>query len=302
MSNIMDDFAGCRPPPAADAVQARRGIERWRAAIAGLNDPSLWRAADRLLSDEAAIRLLSGVFGNSPFLTLMAELEPAFVVNLLCDGLDPAWHLIMRDIADAKRRALEGGDPARALRAAKRRVALATGIADIAGLWTLEQVLEALSDFAESALDPALAFLLRETARRGAIPLAEGDDPERRSGLSVLGMGKLGARELNYSSDIDLIVFYDPERFRTAMPDALAREAVRLTRGLVRVIADRTTDGYVFRTDLRLRPDPGATPIAVSVLAAEEYYETLGQNWERAALIKARPVAGDRQAGAAFLG
>ena len=297
----MYEFAGCNPPAAADAGLARGGVERWRTALAGLSDPSLRRAADRLLSDEAAIRLLSGVFGNSPFLTLMAELEPAFVVNLLCDGLDPAWHRIMRDIADAKRRALEGGDPARELRAAKRRVALATAIADIAGLWTLEQVMEALSDFAESALDTALAFLLRETARRGAITLADGDDPERRSGLIVLGMGKLGARELNYSSDIDLIVFYDPERFRTAMPDALAREAVRLTRGLVRVIADRTTDGYVFRTDLRLRPDPGATPIAVSVLAAEEYYETLGQNWERAALIKARPVAGDRDAGAVFL-
>ncbi len=114
-------------------------------------------------------------------------------------------------------------------------------------------------------------------------------------------MGKLGSRELNYSSDIDLIVLYDPERFRTPNPDARAREAIRLTRGLVRLIADHTRDGYVFRTDLRLRPDPGATPIAVSVLAAEEYYETLGQNWERAALIKARPVAGDREAGLAFL-
>src|SRR5512147_1385389 len=153
MSNIMYEFAGCNPPAAADAGLARGGIERWRAALAGLSDPSLRRAADRLVSDEAAIRLLSGVFGNSPFLTLMAELEPAFVVNLLCDGLDPSWHRIMRDIADAKRRALDGGDPARALRVAKRRVALATAIADIAGLWTLEQVMEALSDFAESALD-----------------------------------------------------------------------------------------------------------------------------------------------------
>src|SRR5512144_2155210 len=301
MSNIMDDFAGCRPPPAADAVQARRGIERWRTAIAGLNDPSLWRAADRLLSDEAATRLLSGVFGNSPFLTLMAELEPAFSMTLLCEGPDAAWRRIVRDVAQAKRDALDGGDPARALRVAKRRLALAAAVADIAGLWTLEQVTGALSDFAEAVLDAALAFLLREAARLGTIMLADGIDLERRSGLIVLGMGKFGARELNYSSDIDLVVFYDPEKFRTAIADALAREAVRLTRGLVRLIADRTTDGYVFRTDLRLRPDPSAMPIAVSVLAAEEYYETLGQNWERAALIKARPVAGDRDAGAAFL-
>ena len=296
----MQQSAVC-PPAAADAVQARRGIERWRAAIAGLNDPSMERAADRLLGDEAAMRMLSGVFGNSPFLTLMAELEPAFMVSVLCEGPDGAWRRIMRDVAEAKRHAPNGGDPARALRAAKRRVALVTAVADIAGLWTLEQVTGALSDFAEAALDTALAFLLGKSAGRGAITQAEGGDPERRSGLIVLGMGKLGARELNYSSDIDLVVFYDPEKFRTAVPDAVAREAVRLTRGLVRLIADRTTDGYVFRTDLRLRPDPGATPIAVSVLAAEEYYETLGQNWERAALIKARPVAGDRDAGAAFL-
>src|SRR5512147_1943452 len=141
MSNIMHDLAGCRPPPAAaDAVQARRGIERWRTAIAGLNDPSLWRAADRLLSDEAATRLLSGVFGNSPFLTLMAELEPAFSMTLLCEGPDAAWRRIMRDVAQAKHHALHGGDPARALRVAKRRLALATADADIAGLWTLEQV------------------------------------------------------------------------------------------------------------------------------------------------------------------
>ena len=297
----MHEFAGCNPPAAADAGQARRSIERWRAALAGLNDPSLQQAADRLQGDEAAMRLLSGVFGNSPFLTLMAELEPAFSVTLLCEGPDAALRRIMRDVAEAKRHALDGGKPARALRAAKRRVALATAVADIAGLWTLEQVTGALSDFAEAALDTALAFLLHEAASRGAVTLAEGVDPERRSGLVVLGMGKLGARELNYSSDIDLIVFYDPERLRTPIPDALAREAVRLTRGLVRLIAERTGDGYVFRTDLRLRPDANATPIAVSVLAAEEYYETLGQNWERAALIKARPVAGDREAGGAFL-
>jgi glutamate-ammonia-ligase adenylyltransferase len=301
MSNVTHELAGCSAPVAADPVQARCGIERWREALARLNDPALQQAADRLQGDPAVMRLLSGVFGNSRFLTLMAELEPDFSVTLLFDGPDAALRRISHDLADARRRALDGDEPARALRTAKRRVALATAVADIAGLWTLEQVTRALSDFAEAALDTALVFLLHEAAGRDAVTPAEGVDPERRSGLIVLGMGKLGARELNYSSDIDLIVFYDPERFRTPIPDALAREAVRLTRGLVRLIAEHTADGYVFRTDLRLRPDPASTPIAVSVLAAEEYYETLGQNWERAALIKARPVAGDREAGGAFL-
>jgi glutamate-ammonia-ligase adenylyltransferase len=114
-------------------------------------------------------------------------------------------------------------------------------------------------------------------------------------------MGKLGARELNYSSDIDLIVLYDPEAIRTDAPDSLQTNIVRLTRNMVRLMDERTADGYVFRTDLRLRPDPAATPLAISVLAAETYYESLGQNWERAAMIKARPVAGDKVVGVAFL-
>ena len=108
-------------------------------------------------------------------------------------------------------------------------------------------------------------------------------------------------RELNYSSDIDLIVLYDPDRIHTDDADGLQNHFIRLVRALVRLIDERTRDGYVFRTDLRLRPDPGATPLALSVLAAETYYESQGQNWERAAMIKARPVAGDRAAGRDFL-
>ena len=301
MSNVVHAFAGCNPPAAADPDRARCGIERWRAAIDRVADPSLRLAANRLQTDETALRLLSAVFGNSPFLTLMAELEPAFFVSLLRRGPDVALREIMTGLTFVKEREMDDATLATALRVAKRRVALTTALADITGVWTLERVMGALSDFAEATLDAALGFLLSQAAGRGALAPVDAGGPELRSGLIVLGMGKLGSRELNYSSDIDLIVLYDPERFRTPNPDARAREAIRLTRGLVRLIADHTRDGYVFRTDLRLRPDPGATPIAVSVLAAEEYYETLGQNWERAALIKARPAAGDREAGLAFL-
>ncbi|CAN0187297.1 unnamed protein product [Discosporangium mesarthrocarpum] len=114
-------------------------------------------------------------------------------------------------------------------------------------------------------------------------------------------MGKLGARELNYSSDIDLIVLFDQETVPYTGDGGLQHLFTRLARNLVALMDERTRDGYVFRTDLRLRPDPGATPPAISVLAAEVYYESAGQNWERAAMIKARPVAGDEQAGLAFL-
>ena len=118
------------------------------------------------------------------------------------------------------------------------------------------------------------------------------------SGYIVLAMGKYGAGELNYSSDIDLIVFYDPDRIALAPGLEPAEFFVRLTRDLVQLLEERTGDGYVFRTDLRLRPDPGATQLALSTDAALIYYESFGQNWERAALIKARPCAGDLDAGA----
>ncbi len=118
--------------------------------------------------------------------------------------------------------------------------------------------------------------------------------------MIVLGMGKLGAHELNYSSDIDLIVLFDTERVRYTGRHSPHQLFARLARDIVRILDERTEDGYVFRTDLRLRPDPASTPPALSVLAALTYYESAGQNWERAALIKARPVAGDLEAGRAL--
>ena len=288
-------------PAAADRDQARRGLERWRDALNAAGESGHRHLADQLRADAHGGALLAAIFGNSPFLTLMAELEPVFLVELLTGGPDAALGPISTDMEEARRRAIAGADPAAAMRQGKRRLALTAAVADIASAWRLEQVTGALSSFAAAALDTALAYLLADAAARGAVILGEPLDPPCGSGLIILGMGKLGAYELNYSSDIDLIVFWDPERLRTTVAETRQRTAERLVRGLVRLMADRTRDGYVFRTDLRLRPDPGATPVAIPVLAAEEYYETLGQNWERAALIKARPVAGDRAAGGEFL-
>ena len=114
-------------------------------------------------------------------------------------------------------------------------------------------------------------------------------------------MGKLGADELNYSSDIDLILLYDREAPAIAANEQLSRHFVRVSRMLVQLMSEASVDGYIFRTDLRLRPDPGSTPLAMSVQAAELYYESVGQNWERAAMIKAHPVAGNLGVGEEFL-
>jgi glutamate-ammonia-ligase adenylyltransferase len=193
---------------------------------------------------------------------------------------------------------------AASLRRAKRVVALATAVADIGGLWSLDSVVEALTALAETTLARAVDYLLRAAHDAGELRLPDPDHPSQACGFTALGMGKLGARELNYSSDVDLVLLYDPAApiytERTA-GDALGQFTSRLARGLVALMEARDADGYVFRTDLRLRPDPAATPPAVALPAAITYYESMGQNWERAAMIKARPVAGDVALGQEFL-
>ncbi|HET6376156.1 MAG TPA: hypothetical protein VFF88_08905, partial [Methylocella sp.] len=189
----------------------------------------------------------------------------------------------------------------RALRLARQEVALYVALADLGGVFDVLAATEALSGAADRFISVAVRFLLREAARLGRLRLSSEADPERGCGLAVLALGKLGARELNYSSDADIVVFFDPECAAIEKAVEPVTLFTRLTQGLVRLLQERTADGYVLRIDLRLRPDPGSTGVAVSLPAAYAYYESLGQNWERAALIKARPVAGDKALGESFL-
>jgi len=178
----------------------------------------------------------------------------------------------------------------------KHRTALLTGLADLGGVWPTETTLKVLSAAADATLQEAVTFLFRKAREAGQVTSAE----EAR-GYFVISMGKLGAMELNYSSDIDFMVFYDAERAGLAEGVEPSDFFVRLTRELVRLLQEHTADGYAYRTDLRLRPDPGATQIALSTDAGLTYYESFGQNWERAALIKARVAAGDIALGQEFL-
>jgi glutamate-ammonia-ligase adenylyltransferase len=186
-----------------------------------------------------------------------------------------------------------------ALRVAKQRASLAIALADRLGHSTVDDTTRALSDFADVAIEQAVraAFVLEGRGDRwlGA--------PDAIEGYCVLGMGKLGGRELNYSSDIDLIILFDPQTLEAQTSDRVEAGpfAVRVTRRLVRLLQERTGDGYVFRTDLRLRPDPASTPLALSIDGALNYYEAQGRTWERAAMIKARCVAGDPALGDRFL-
>ncbi|HEY0422625.1 MAG TPA: bifunctional [glutamine synthetase] adenylyltransferase/[glutamine synthetase]-adenylyl-L-tyrosine phosphorylase, partial [Rhodopila sp.] len=190
------------------------------------------------------------------------------------------------------------------LRQAKRTTALVAAIADVGGIWSLEAVTGALSDLAEAALRLAIGHLLRSAHDAREIRLQDANRPEVNCGFVALAMGKLGAAELNYSSDIDLLLIYDataPVYAAGRAADSIGAFTSRLARDLITLMEKRDADGYVFRTDLRLRPDPAATPPAVSLHAALTYYESMGQNWERAAMIKARPIAGDLALGHRFL-
>jgi [glutamine synthetase] adenylyltransferase / [glutamine synthetase]-adenylyl-L-tyrosine phosphorylase len=286
---------GTQPLP-GDARLLALGETAWQEALAEAGDAA---APARAWSKTAGGRkLLAALFGNSPFLTAVAVREWAFFTHLVKDGADAAFTAIIGETANPSESENQG-ELMRQLRIARRRVALTVAVADIAGAWDLERQMQALTRFAEAALDAALRHLLRKAAADKFLP-PEATAPES-SGLIVLGMGKLGGGELNYSSDIDLILLYDPARAPPLPRDALHSLCNRLARELVRILDERTGDGYVFRTDLRLRPDPRSTPLVMSVDAALSYYETAGQNWERAALIKARSVAGDRVAAARFL-
>jgi [glutamine synthetase] adenylyltransferase / [glutamine synthetase]-adenylyl-L-tyrosine phosphorylase len=287
-------------PRPADPEKVERGLERFRDAADNSDDPAVAAMVTNLAEDPAMHGLLEGVFGNSSFLGQCLVRDIAFVPVIFNGGFDHAFDNVMQDLA--------GLDPAASftdtgimLRRAKRRVALLTALADLSGNWPLASVTERLSQFCGAALSAAIRHLLTAEHARGRLQLPHPDSPELDSGYIVLGMGKLGAFELNYSSDIDLIVLYDHDVVPTADADKMQQNLVRMTRELVKLMDERTGEGYVFRTDLRLRPDPGATPVALSTFAAETYYESLGQNWERAAMIKARPVAGDIAAGHRFL-
>jgi [glutamine synthetase] adenylyltransferase / [glutamine synthetase]-adenylyl-L-tyrosine phosphorylase len=279
-----------RLPRVGDTAAAARGLARWSRLPDGWSD---------IAHDLDLERLLAGIFGNSPYLSELLLSEPALLRSMLAQGPDAALEALL-----AEQVAEPPGHRTKlmtSLRLTKRRVALLTAVADIAGLWPLERTTEMLTRFADLATRQALELVLREAAQRGEIEAADQERLQDEAGIIVLGMGKLGAFELNYSSDIDLIVLFDPERLRYRGRESPMAFAVRLARTMVHVLEHRTREGYVFRTDLRLRPHPPGHPLALSVDDAEQYYERHGQNWERAALIKARVIAGDRAAGDGFL-
>ena len=258
---------------------------------------------DTQRGDEAAVRFASrdprevdvirGTAGSSPYLAGLLAREAEWLGAALDDPEAAMMDLLAQLPTISASRLVPD------LRQAKRRVALLTAIADLGGVWPLEQVTQALTDFADAAVQVALEALVAAEAARGRLPAT--DNPADASGMFVLAMGKMGAGELNYSSDIDLICLFDETRFAPEDYHEVRAAFIRVTRKMTALLSEVREGGYVFRTDLRLRPDASVTPVCMSMEGAERYYESVGRTWERAAYIKARVCAGDKEAGARFL-
>ena len=277
--------------PVRDAEAAGRIHER----LAEAADEHGWRGVL-----DAAWRALEPVFAASPYLAGLARRWPERLRQILETPPETRLAEIL-----AATEAVDGpADETRApLRHLKAELHLLTALADLGGVWDLDAVTGALSRFADAAAQAALRCVAHDQRRRGKL-ISAADDPRGPvPGLFVLAMGKGGAFELNYSSDIDLSLFFEPDVLEGALAEGVEAQGFvnRLAQGLATLLTERTADGYVFRVDLRLRPDPSSTPPVVAAPMALAYYESVGQNWERAAFIKARVCAGDAVEGADFL-
>jgi glutamate-ammonia-ligase adenylyltransferase len=218
---------------------------------------------------------------HAPFLARALERRPD-LARMLAEGAGEEALLAAKQVAEA--------DVATALRRERLGLALVLAVGDLAGAFDLEKVMRELSTFADRALHAALAAAIRKR-----VPDAE------PAGMIGLALGKHGAGELNYSSDIDPILLYEPEQLPRRERDEPGEAAQRYARETVRLLSDVTSEGYVFRVDLRLRPAAEVSPLALSLDSAITHYESSALAWERAAFIRARACAGDIGAGEAFL-
>ena len=236
-----------------------------------------------IASDASARRsALDRLTANAPFLARLADLNPDDVSRFLTGGTDAALALVAPPPVD--------DDIMGSLRRWRGRMALLLALGDLSGEHDVATTTRLLSDFADAACNAALAAAFAER-----VP------DEQPRGLSVIALGKLGSHELNYSSDIDPILIFDPETMPRRSRDDPDEAAVRIARRMVEILSARTADGHVLRVDLRLRPHPEVTPIVLPESAAISYYESEALAWEQAAFIRSRASAGDIALGENFL-
>ncbi len=296
-------------PQSADPDMALNHLERF---VGSLSDVPLFIS---LCRGHEILRYLITIFGASRFLS-------TFLIASADEGLtcfvDPDY-LTRPSGKDALRERLAlmmDGEPEeraffRILRIFRKRELLRIGLRDLLGKAELQETVAELSDLAEVCLQMAYERADAELTRRYGRPVIESPGGARSyAGFAVIAMGKLGGHELNFSSDVDLMYVYaaDGETEGTGHAKGTATNRItnhqyfiKLAEKISAAIGEKTEDGFVFRVDLRLRPEGQGGPLAQSLGGYEIYYESWGQTWERAALVKARPVAGDESVGREFL-
>src|SRR5271155_942756 len=295
-ATLVRRLSGALPRPAA---RSSARVAEW---LATLKSKAAATALKTLIREHPPLaKLLAGIAEAAPYLWELTQADAARLLRLLDGDPDRVLAALLAEVQSAAA-ARPRDEVMRILRRMKADAALLIALADIGGVWPVTRVIDAMTAIAETALGIAVGHILGEAAAHKKLIVRDPKNPAAESGYIVLAVGKLGGHELNFSSDIDLMVFFDAAAVKLPRHAEPAQFFVRLTRDLVKLLQEHTPDGYVFRVDLRLRPDPSSTQIAISTEAALDYYESRGQNWERAALIKARPCAGDLAAGMKFLG
>lgn len=240
------------------------------------------------------------IFSNSPYLSNVILKNIEFYLSFFESDIFNIFNKELENLRNNKftnRQNLE-----KALRQEKNKMALLIAFGEITGLFSGKEAMECLSKFADLTINKATDFLLKEYSKLKLIKLEDEANPILNSGIVILAQGKLGSFELNYSSDIDLCVFFEDEKLEYLGRKSLQQQYIQLAKDITDILSRRTADGYVFRVDMRLRPDPASNPLAVSLDKAEIYYFTIGQNWERAAMIRSRFICGDEESYDIFKG
>lgn len=245
-------------------------------------------------------RRLVLVFGNTPYLSNVIRRWPEFLPkvdekpDLLLENQQLKEKMLQTDRWD---------EAARLLRHHKMKWYFYIGSRDLTGEASLNEVVHTLSELADGTLEAGFCWLDKKLSSRFGQPMILLNNQPVRAGFVIIGMGKLGAHELNFSSDVDLIYLFDSGDGEVEKSCSLSIKAYynRLGRDLIRLLGESTSDGQVFRIDLRLRPEGESGDLSLSCRSAELYYESWGRTWERAAMIKARPVAGDISLGNRFI-
>ena len=249
--------SGLGAPPIAITPRSKDdGERRWADFLERTEARDLKAIADKLAADKPAREFLTAAFDLSPYLADLARQHPQVIEVCHEQGFEAALESCLAPVEAGEVHHLPEAELGILLRTAKRQASLVSGLADLGGWWSWETVSRAISRTADISVRATIRHLLYAAHQQEKLVLPDPENPDEGSGYFVLAMGKHGAGELNFSSDIDLIVIFDPYVDAIIDPDESVKMFVRMTKSLVRIMQERTAEGYVFRTDLRLRPAP----------------------------------------------